>query len=123
MWKLKPRQKPLPFNEEQLRVKAYELWQQRGAESSAEENWEYAIKSLERERSLAGAIGIGAGKFWRWTGLSEKKGVELVQVLAGISIPVFLTLIPQYYNAQQQQLADDKAKQETWVTEILHHSQ
>jgi len=38
-----------------------------------------------------------------------------VQVLAGISIPVFLTLIPQYYNAQQQQLADDKAKQETWV--------
>ncbi len=51
-WKWKTRQKPLPFAEEEIQAKAYELWQQRGDESSAEENWKDAIAVLARERYL-----------------------------------------------------------------------
>lgn len=52
MWKRKSRQQPLPFTEDQIRAKAYEIWQQRGSQGgSAEEDWQQAIAELESATS------------------------------------------------------------------------
>ncbi len=34
--------KPLPFNEEQIRLRACKLWQQRGQQGTPDENWQAA---------------------------------------------------------------------------------
>jgi len=43
--------KPLPFTEEQISVRAYEMWEKRGQQGTPEENWQAAIAALKRERS------------------------------------------------------------------------
>ena len=43
--------KPLPFTEEQISVRAYELWEKRGQQGTPEENWQAAIAALKREQS------------------------------------------------------------------------
>ena len=43
--------KPLPFTEEQISVRAYEMWGERGQQGTPEENWQAAIAALKRERS------------------------------------------------------------------------
>ncbi len=43
--------KPLPFTEEQISIRAYEIWEQRGRRGTPEENWQAAIVALRRERS------------------------------------------------------------------------
>ncbi len=48
-----PKPKPLPFTEEQIRDKAYEIWKARkGANGSPEEDWGAAIAALKSERAL-----------------------------------------------------------------------
>ena len=43
--------KPLPFTEEQISAKAYEILERRGQQGTPEENWQSAIAALKRERS------------------------------------------------------------------------
>ncbi len=43
--------KLLPFTEEQISTKAYELWEKRGQQGTSEENWQAAIAALKQERS------------------------------------------------------------------------
>ncbi len=43
--------KPLPFTEEQISAKAYEIWEKRGHQGTPEENWQAAIAALKPERS------------------------------------------------------------------------
>jgi len=43
--------KPLPFTEEQIGVRAYEVWEKRGQQGTPEENWQAAIAALRRERA------------------------------------------------------------------------
>ena len=42
--------KPLPFTEEKINVKAYEIWERRGQQGTPEETWQAAISALKRER-------------------------------------------------------------------------
>jgi len=43
--------KPLPFTEEQISARAYEIWERRGQQGTPEENWQAAIAALKQERS------------------------------------------------------------------------
>lgn len=159
MWKWKIRQESLAPTEEEIRAKAYELWRQRGLSHSDKDNWKDALKALECERSLGfrlskrlsthyqvrGKLSESLQKFlptfhlfWKWTGISEKKGWDILQLLV---VPVVIGLlsfgVQQYFkdkDAQQQTIdkenqeksayrkaeqdrrsADEKAKQETLV--------
>ncbi|XGW00887.1 MAG: DUF2934 domain-containing protein (plasmid) [Leptolyngbya sp. BL-A-14] len=120
------RPKPHGFTDEQIRAKAYALWEQRGEDSTDAENWEDAIKALQRERVIR-RVTSPLQRWWHWTGLPEKKGWDLA---TGISIPLLLFLGSQYFTTQnndkqqkiaderahqKRQLADDKAKQDTLV--------
>ena len=100
--------------EQRLRDKAYEIWEKRGKTGTLEENWDAAIKALKRRR-----LWQPFSNFWHWTGIQEKKGWEVVQLLVGISIPIVLFVGGQYFttqnNEKQQNLADDKTKQDTLV--------
>ena len=93
MWKRPFRQKPRPFSDVEIDTKAYELWQARnGAGGSSEQDWQQAIAELEVERSpvkrLERWTRSNVQGFWNWTGLKEKKGWDLAQLLIGISIPL-----------------------------------
>jgi len=98
--------------EQRLRDKAYEIWEKRGKTGTLEENWDAAIKALKWQRLFQ-----PFSNFWHWTGIQEKKGWEVVQLLVGISIPIVLFVGGQYFttqnNEKQQSLADDKTKQDT----------
>jgi Protein of unknown function (DUF2934) len=59
--------KKLSFNDEQIRVKAYQIWQ-KYPERSPEENWNAATKALKTERLFRPLFIV-----WRWTGFGEKK--------------------------------------------------
>lgn len=95
-------QKPHSFTETQVKVKAYELWQQRGSESLAEDNWNDAIRFLKREQVIKQAVkpvrrlwwktglGLPMQRWWQWTGIQEKKGWDFVQLLA---VPLVLSLL------------------------------
>jgi hypothetical protein len=100
--------------EQRISVKAHEIWEKRGKTGTPEENWDAAIKALQQQSLLQ-----PLSKFWRWTGIPEKKGWDVVQLLVGVSIPIVLFVGGQYFTSQnsdkQQQLADDKAKQDTLV--------
>jgi len=97
--------------EQRLRDKAYEIWEKRGKTGTLEENWDAAIKALKWQRLLQ-----PFSNFWHWTGIQEKKGWEVVQLLVGISIPIVLFVGGQYFttqnNEKQQKLADDKTTQD-----------
>ena len=130
---------PYPFTEEQISAKAKALWEQRGADSTDTENWQDAIQALKREQAVRRVtrplkrlwwktgLGTPLQRWWRWTGLREKKGWDLA---TSISIPLVLFLGSQYFTSQnndkqqtladerthqERQLADDKSKQDTLV--------
>jgi uncharacterized protein YjbI with pentapeptide repeats len=100
-------QKPL-FTHEQIALKAYQVSQEH-PECSPNENWDAAIKLLEKERRWY-------SKFWRWTGLGEKKGWDIV---TSLSIPLVVFgggILFNYYNGKQQEKAAiEKANQDTLV--------
>jgi uncharacterized protein YjbI with pentapeptide repeats len=53
---------PLPFSEDEIQARAFELWEARGGKGGSPENdWSQAIEILKVERSLP----FGAGHFWR----------------------------------------------------------
>ena len=104
------------FTDEQIRVKAYQLWE-KNKEQSPEENWNAAVKALEREKFWRPLISV-----WRWTGIGEKKGWDIIQLLSTVSIPVLLFFGTQYFltksNEQQQKIAEEKQKDELLKTYI-----
>ena len=135
----KPPPKPYPFTDEQIRVKAKALWEQRGEDSADAENWADAISELQRERALKRVTkplrrlwwktGLGAPlhRWWQWTGVREKKGWDFLQLLVAPLVLAVIGLGLQEYVKehdqklaeakvqQDRQLADDKTKQDTLV--------
>jgi uncharacterized protein YjbI with pentapeptide repeats len=101
------------FTDEQIRVKAYQLWE-KNKEQSPEENWNAAVKALERERFWRPLISV-----WRWTGIGEKKGWD---IFTGLSLPLIVFgggILFNYLNGQQQQkIAEEKQKDELLKTYI-----
>jgi uncharacterized protein YjbI with pentapeptide repeats len=99
------------FTNEQIRARAYQIWE-KNKEQSEEDNWNAAIKALERERRFRVLIGI-----WRWTGLGEKKGWDIV---TGLSIPLVVFVGGIWFNSwnsqQQQEVAEQKQKDELLKT-------
>jgi uncharacterized protein YjbI with pentapeptide repeats len=101
----------LPFTDEQICSRAYQI-SQKYPERSPDENWLLAIQELEIE-----------SHWWkrlkRWTGFGEKKGWDIFQLLFTALIPLFLFGATQHFstknNEQQKQAATDKAQQETLV--------
>ena len=91
------------FTDEQIRVKAYQLWE-KNKEQSSEENWNAAIKALEREKFWRPLLSV-----WRWTGIGEKKGWD---IFTGLSLPLIVFgggILFNYLNGQQQQkIAEEK---------------
>jgi uncharacterized protein YjbI with pentapeptide repeats len=113
--------KALPFSDEQIRVKAYQIWQKH-SESLPEENWKAAIKTLKTEQ-----LSQPFKKFWQWTGFGEKKLWDFLQLLV---VPVVLVGTGFYLNEfvkerehnqqvaekeREKQSAIDKVQQETLV--------
>lgn len=101
-----------PFTEAGIRKRAQKIYEKRmeeGLEGTPEGDWQQAIRELKWERSLL-------AQFGRWTGLGQKKGWDIVQLLTSISIPVAIfaggSLFTYWNNQQQQKIADDKTKQE-----------
>jgi hypothetical protein len=101
------------FTDEQIRVKAYQLWE-KNKEQSPEESWYAAVKALERERFWRPLISV-----WRWTGIGEKTGWDIV---TGLSLPLIVFgggILFNYLNGQQQQkIAEEKQKDELLKTYI-----
>ena len=109
----KPAKSKKDFTNEQIQARSYQIWEQKKGQSE-EENWNEAIKALERERRFRPFI-----SFWRWTGLGEKKGWDILQLGITASIPVIIFLGTQLFsnenNKQNQEAAKNKAYQETLV--------
>ena len=101
------------FTDEQIRVKAYQLWE-KNKEQSPEENWNAAVKALEKEKFWRPLISV-----WRWTGIGEKKGWD---IFTGLSLPLIVFgggILFNYLNGQQQQkIAEEKQKDELLKTYI-----
>lgn len=118
--------KPHSFTDDQIRDKAYQLWEQRGNESSSEENWTDAIQELAKEQHLKKVLKpirrlwwwIGLGRpiqlIWKWTGFQNKTGWDFLQLLVA---PVFLTVVAiglqEYVKQKDTQMTDIKIKQDT----------
>jgi uncharacterized protein YjbI with pentapeptide repeats len=96
--------KKTPFTDDQIRIRAYHQWQKHGGRSSVE-NWDAAIKELETEFRWW-------KKVWRWTGIGEKKGWDLLPLLF---VPLLLAMIGEFAKQREQAIATDKAQQETLV--------
>jgi uncharacterized protein YjbI with pentapeptide repeats len=118
---MKPKQSVKPkkktFTDEQIRDKAYQIWKKH-PERSSEDNLNAAINALSTEyrlRYLSNAWRL-AGNIWGWTGIPDKKGFDFLQFLITVSIPIAIFLGTQYYskqnNLQQQQIAENKQKDE-----------
>ena len=106
-----------PFTEEGIRVRAQQVYERRqaiGLVGTPEDDWEGAIRELKWERSFP-------GRFCRWTGLGQKKGWDLVQLLTSISIPVAIfaggSLFTYWNNQQQQRIADERREQDLRIAE------
>ncbi len=95
------------FTDEQIRPKAT-LLSQKHPERSSVENWFAAIKELEIESQWW-------RKIWRWTGIGEKKGLDLLPLLFVPFVPLFLSRIGEFDKHREQAIANDKAQQETLV--------
>jgi uncharacterized protein YjbI with pentapeptide repeats len=123
---------PHGFDDEKVRGKAYELWERRGDESSDEENWTDAIRALAIEEQLRKALkpirrlwwktslGKFAQGFGRWTGVGEKTGWDVFQLLvlpAVIAAGAAGGTVYLQNQAKERELAvsSDKAKQDTLV--------
>jgi uncharacterized protein YjbI with pentapeptide repeats len=98
------------FTEEQIRAKAYQIWQ-KNKEFSAEEIWNAAKKALQSEQRFW-LLKV----FWQWTGFGEKKLWDFLQLLI---VPIVLAgtgfVLQQFAKEGDQKAALDKAQQETLV--------
>jgi uncharacterized protein YjbI with pentapeptide repeats len=96
--------------EEEIHAKAYEIWKERnGQDRTAQDDWDEAAKILKEEAEQKKWYSI----IFNWTGLKEKKGWDIVQLLL---VPLSLGLIGfgfQYCSKQtEQQAATNKNEQE-----------
>jgi uncharacterized protein YjbI with pentapeptide repeats len=96
--------------EEEINAKAYEIWKERnGQDRTAQDDWDEAAKILKEEAEQKKWYSI----IFNWTGLKEKKGWDIVQLLV---VPLSLGLIGfgfQYFSKQiEQQAATNKNEQE-----------
>jgi uncharacterized protein YjbI with pentapeptide repeats len=96
--------------EEEINAKAYEIWKERnGQDRTAQDDWDEAAKILKEEAEQKKWYSI----ILNWTGLKEKKGWDIVQLLV---VPLSLGLIGfgfQYFSKQiEQQAATNKNEQE-----------
>jgi uncharacterized protein YjbI with pentapeptide repeats len=97
------------FSEEQIRARAYEIWQKNEENCSPEKNWQAAIKQLTQDRSCL-------NKIWQWTGFKEKKPWDFLQLLIlPLVLVLVASLLQQCVKQRELQVSDDKAKQETLV--------
>jgi hypothetical protein len=122
----------------QIKKRANTIWKTRKEDGkiTAEDDWDEAIAQLKREHTFPGkrVRGIGGG-IWQKTGLKDKTLWDLFQALM---VPITLVVIgfalqefaKQRDSAQQeearkqdQQLADDKARQETLVRYLAEMSE
>jgi hypothetical protein len=55
---------------------------------------------------------IRVSNIWKWTGISEKKGWDLVQLLISILIPISILWGTLDFNKKQQEIATDRYQQE-----------
>ncbi|UBF30094.1 pentapeptide repeat-containing protein (plasmid) [Kovacikia minuta CCNUW1] len=112
---------PPPLTEQAVKAKVQQIRMQRlrkAEKPTPEEDWERAIYELQLTRWQ---------KFCQWTGLGEKNGWDVAQLL---TVPIMLALVTaglgEYAKSREQQqqkadkekaqtLADDKAKQDTLV--------
>lgn len=116
MFRLLPLHKTTPkpkasvqLTEEEIRKRAYKIWKRRvaqGKSGTSEQDWQRAIEELQL---------TWWDRLWAWTGIAEKKGWDL---LTSLSLPLVLflggSLFTYWNNLQQQQIADNKAKQEAF---------
>jgi hypothetical protein len=97
--------------EQQIRAKAYQIWEKRGKTGSPEENWSSAINSLRRQQLLKPFITL-----WQWSGIREIKGGTVAQFLVGVLMPIALFFGAQYFTAKndenQQIIAKDRQQDE-----------
>jgi uncharacterized protein YjbI with pentapeptide repeats len=86
----------IPFTDEQIRAKAYQIWQ-KYPECSPEENWIAAIKVLNAELRFRPLIRV-----WQWTGFGEKKLWDFLPLLV-VSIILASTGFTLYKFAQERE--------------------
>jgi uncharacterized protein YjbI with pentapeptide repeats len=102
--------KKQPFSDEQIRARAYQIWQTH-TEHSPQENWNTAIKALQTERLFQPFKVL-----WQWTGFGEKKLWDFLQLLI---VPIVLAgagfTLQEFAKQREQQAATDKSQQETLV--------
>lgn len=99
-----------PSND-QIEKRAQRIWKMRvkaGKSGSAAEDWQRAIEELQVEQQSS----FGE-RFWRWTGISEKRGWDL---MTGLSIPLLIfvggSLFTFLNNQQQIKIANEQQKDE-----------
>jgi uncharacterized protein YjbI with pentapeptide repeats len=97
--------------EQQIRAKAYQIWEERGKTCSPEENWSAAIASIRKQRLLKPFIAL-----WQWSGIREIRGGTVAQLLISILMPVALFGAAQYFTARndknQQTIASERQQDE-----------
>jgi len=105
--------KPIPFTEEQIRARAYQLWQIGGDQQSADGYWQAALEALRQERSLVCAKHVSL--VWRvnqtWQMATNKENrvftLDVVKVVIsgfGVLATVFagVGLYLTYQNSQAE---------------------
>jgi uncharacterized protein YjbI with pentapeptide repeats len=98
--------KKLPFSDEQIRAKAYQLWQKDG-DRSPEEHWHEAVEELKRER-LFQPLRL----FWRWTGFGEKKLWDFLQMLIfPLVLAVAAFSLQEFSKHRDQETSDEKSRE------------
>lgn len=98
---------------DKIRLLAY-LISKKHPDRPPDENWTAAIQTLNKENPFRHLITL-----WKWTGIGEKKGWDILQLIITASIPLLIFFGTQYFtsqnNKQQRETAKDNANQETLV--------
>lgn len=117
--KRKPFTEPLTDEEqEQIRKRAHAIWRARkdDGKTSAADDWSEAIEQLKAERGLPGGARKAGKWVWQHTGFKGKTLWDFLQLLV---VPLTLALVgfglQDFAKQREQQIADDKAKQDTLV--------
>ncbi|UXE63688.1 MAG: pentapeptide repeat-containing protein [Woronichinia naegeliana WA131] len=109
---------PSSSNDNDIYAKYYELLEKNN-EQLAKKICEEARAALEKERLEANPSVLR--RLWRWTGIGEKKGWDIIQLISTVSIPLLLWWGTQYFtdqnNKQQQELAKQNKIEEREIAD------
>lgn len=105
-----------PFTDEQISLRAYEIWQRRGQQGTPDENWQAAIVELQRERSPIGKLRQ------TWQKATDKDNRDFTLELVKIMISAFGVLATIFagvglYLTYQNSQADRQLNNERLVTD------